>query len=104
VIAEEQVFIGPGGRRMSYLQRAIYVAYLKYEKHESSIPVAQFWCQDSLDRAGGDASLGWARYLRGELEITRLPGTHYQMFEEPNLSFVAERLARSLRRAMEPAI
>jgi thioesterase domain-containing protein len=103
VIAEDRVFIGPGGRRMSYLQRAIYVAYLKYEKHESSVPVAQFWCQDSLDRAGGDASLGWARFLRGEVEITRLPGTHYKLFEEPNVSFLAERLARSLERAREPA-
>jgi len=103
VFADEQVVIGPGGRRMSYLQRAIHVAYLKYKKHESSIPVAQFWNQDSLDRAGGDASLGWARYLRGEVQITRLPGTHYTMFKEPHLSFLAERLARSLERVREPA-
>jgi thioesterase domain-containing protein len=103
VITEEQVFIGPGGRKMPYLQRAIHVAYLKYEKHESSIPVAQFWNQDSLDRAGGDSSLGWTRYLRGDVEITRLPGSHYKMFEEPHLSFLAERLARSLRRASQRA-
>ncbi len=103
VIAEDQVVIGPGGRRMPFLQRAIHVVYLKYEKRESSIPVAQFWCQDSLQRAAGDASLGWARYLRGDLEIVRLPGTHYTMFKEPHVSFLAKHLAKSLERARERA-
>ncbi|MBW1684465.1 MAG: alpha/beta fold hydrolase [Deltaproteobacteria bacterium] len=99
VIVEDQAVVTPGGRRMPLIKRAIYVVYLKYQKHESSIPVAQFWCRDSLKGALGDASLGWARYLRGDLEIVRLPATHFTMFDEPHVSFLAERLARSLERA-----
>jgi thioesterase domain-containing protein len=99
VIIEDQAVVAASGRRMPLIQRAIYVVYLKYQKHESSIPVAQFWCRDSLAKAQGDASLGWARYLRGDLEIVRLPATHFTMFDEPHVSHLAERLAESLERA-----
>jgi thioesterase domain-containing protein len=100
-IVDDQAIVTPGGRYMPLIKRTIYVVYLKYEKHESSIPVAQFWCRDSLYGAGGDASLGWAKYLRGDFEIVRLPATHFTMFDEPHVSFLAERLARSLKRARD---
>ena len=95
-----QSFVKPGGKKVPYLMRAISVSYLKYRATESTIPIAQYWCADSR-AAVGDASLGWAKIHSGEFESVRVPGSHWTLFNEPHVATLADRLARSLRRARE---
>lgn len=87
------------GRRMSLLQYTVRVCYLKYRRDHSSLPVAQLWTRESLRAEGGDASLGWAKRLRGELDTAPVPGGHTTMFEDAHVEAVARQLARALRRA-----
>lgn len=88
-----------GGRRMSLLEYTVRITYLKYRRDHCTLPVAQLWTQESLAAEQGDASLGWARRLRGEFETVPVPGRHDTMFDEPHVEGVARRLARALRRA-----
>lgn len=86
------------GRVMGYLERAVRVAYVKYEKHPVSVPIAQFWTQESLQEEGGDATLGWGWQARGPLETIGIPGTHWGMWQEESVRVLAARLERALRR------
>lgn len=88
-----------GGRRMSLLEYTVRITYLKYRRDHCTLPVAQLWTQESLAAEQGDASLGWAKRLRGAFETVPVPGEHYTMFEDAHVEGVARRLARALRRA-----
>lgn len=68
---------------MTLLQKALWVAYLKYQPRPCTIAVAQFWCRESCEHVG-DSSLGWARYLRGPLDSAPIAGDHLTLFEEPH--------------------
>ena len=80
---------------MPPLQKALWVAYLKYRPEPCSIPVSQFWCAESREYVG-DASLGWARILRGQLDLRPIPGGHMSMFDNPHAEDVARELMRAL--------
>jgi thioesterase domain-containing protein len=88
------------GHRMSQLQRAIWVAYLKYRPGGSALKVVQLRTAES-QTAAGDASLGWGPWLTGDLESTVVPGEHFTMFDEPFVAVLAQRLAAALERARE---
>lgn len=80
---------------MTPLQKALWVAYLKYQPRECTVPVAQFWCDDSCLHTG-DASLGWARYLRGPFVSLPIPGGHLTMFDDPHAEALAQTLGERL--------
>jgi aspartate racemase len=96
----EEVVLAPHEKAEMLRTRALRIAYLKYQKRRSSIPVAQFWTEHSRERAG-DATLGWSVLTLGELASVPIPGMHYSMFEEPHVGVLAERIRRSLRRVQE---
>ena len=95
--ANGPVYEGPGNTRMSFLKRAIRVSYLKYRPRETGLPVAQFWTGQSLEAAKGDATLGWAPFLRGRFEGLGVPGGHHSMFDAGHVEALGDALARSLR-------
>lgn len=98
VAPEDATHVTMTGRRMSQLQRAIWVAYLKYRPYGSALPVLQLRTEQSEAKAG-DAALGWAPWLHGDLESARVPGAHMTLFEEPHVAELAPRLADALARA-----
>lgn len=95
---EDATHVTMTGRRMSQLQRAIWVAYLKYRPTGSVLPVLQLRTAQSEAKAA-DATLGWGPWLHGDLESARVPGKHMTMFEEPFVAELAPRLAAALERA-----
>jgi thioesterase domain-containing protein len=100
---EDATHVTMTGRRMSQLQRAIWVAYLKYRPTGSALPVLQLRTAQS-EAAAGDAALGWAPWLHGDLESARVPGEHMTLFEEPHVAELAPRLADALARASARSI
>lgn len=99
--SEDPFFIGPRGRRMSYLKRSVRVAYLKYQRRLYHVPVALLWCKESLGAQNADVMLGWGPYLRGSVEIHEAPGAHMTLLKEANAQPVADLVARVLRHARE---
>ena len=87
-----------GSRKLTPLERAIWVPYLKFLPGEYSTPVSLFWTADSRAYMMRDASLGWSRYLRGPFEAHEIPGSHLTLFDEPHV----EELATSVRDALRP--
>jgi thioesterase domain-containing protein len=85
------------GHRMPQLQRAIWVAYLKYRPTGSALRVVQLRTLES-QTAAADVTLGWAPWLSGDVESTLLPGEHFTMFQEPFVAVLSQRLAVALAR------
>jgi hypothetical protein len=89
------------GREISFLRRAVQVAYLKYEAHPTHLPLAIVRTQASCDRAGGDATMGWGYRARGALHSELVPGSHFTLFEPEHIGGVAAAVDRILRAARE---
>ena len=89
------------GHKMPQLQRAIWVAYLKYRPVGSSLRVVQLRTQES-QTAAGDVMLGWSPWLHGDVESALLPGEHFNIFQEPHVAAMAERLEDALARVAAP--
>jgi thioesterase domain-containing protein len=85
------------GHTMPQLQRAIWVAYLKYRPVGSSLRVVQLRTLES-QTAAADVMLGWSPWLNGDVESTLLPGEHFNIFQEPFVAVMAERLQAALAR------
>jgi thioesterase domain-containing protein len=85
------------GHRMPQLQRAIWVAYLKYRPVGSALRVVQLRTLES-QTAAADVMLGWAPWLSGDVESTLLPGEHFTMFQEPFVAALGQSLAAALAR------
>jgi thioesterase domain-containing protein len=85
------------GHRMSQLQRAIWVAYLKYRASGSSLRVVQLRTAESQE-AAKEVNLGWGPWLSGDVESALLPGEHFTIFDEPHVAALAERLSDALAR------
>lgn len=98
VATERGIYVTMTGRRILQLQRAIWVAYVKYQPGGSALPVLQLRTAES-ELAAADATLGWGKSLHGDLESALVPGDHCTMFEEPNVVVLAQRLADALERA-----
>lgn len=79
-------------------RRAIWTSYVRYQPEWFDHPVTLFTGASSRARAGGDPSLGWARYLRAGFEVVPVEGAHLELFTPANIhsvgSAVADRLDR----------
>jgi thioesterase domain-containing protein len=95
--AEQQNHVTMTGHKMPQLQRAIWVAYLKYRPTGSSLRVVQFRTAES-HTAAGEVMLGWGPWLSGDVESALLPGEHFTMFNEPHVAVLAQRLEDVLAR------
>ena len=103
VAPEDAIHVTMTGRRIPQLQRAIWVAYVKYRPGGSALPVLQLRTAES-ELAAADTTLGWGPSLHGDLESALIPGEHFTMFEEPHVTVLAQRLAAALERAsVKPA-
>ncbi|HKP91731.1 MAG TPA: amino acid adenylation domain-containing protein [Thermoleophilaceae bacterium] len=54
-----------------------------------------------MARYTGSATLGWDHYVRGPVEIRRVPGGHVSLLLEPNVAVVAEKMASDIRAAQQ---
>ncbi len=91
------------GERMTFLQRTIHVAYLKYRSHPTSLPIALFRTQESRERSGDDPALGWWPLARGRFAVEEIEGTHWTIFDPEYIERLAPRIERALRDAVEAA-
>lgn len=87
------------GLRMPLLKRAIWVAYLKYQPRLWDLPVSLYWTEESRAKTD-DIALGWTRWLRGPLQVERVPGAHLSVMSAEHVRTLADKLsAVPLRRA-----
>jgi amino acid adenylation domain-containing protein len=56
-----------------------------------------------MARFTGSATLGWDRYVRGPIDIRRVPGGHVSLLLEPNVHVVADEMAAGIRAAQQQA-
>jgi thioesterase domain-containing protein len=89
------------GREISFLRRAVQVAYLKYQAHPTQLPLALVRTQATSERAGADATMGWGHCARGSLHTEVVPGSHFTLFEPEHIGGVAAAVDRILRAARE---
>lgn len=91
------------GERMTFLQRTIHVAYLKYRSHETTLPVALLRTRESRERSGDDPALGWWPLVRGPFSVEEIDGDHWTIFDAAYIERLAPRVDRILRQAFEAA-
>lgn len=89
------------GERMTFLQRTIHVAYLKYRGHQTALPIALLRTRESRERSGDDPALGWWPLLRGRFSVEEIEGDHWTIFDPAHVERLAPRVARILRQAVE---
>lgn len=89
------------GERMTFLQRTIHVAYLKYKSHPTSLPIALLRTRESTERSGDDPALGWWPLARGRFAVEEIEGTHWTIFDPAHIEQLAPRVERALRHAVE---
>lgn len=86
-------------RGLHPLKKAVWRGYLSHVPSFYDEPVTLFTGDDNRDKAGGDPSLRWSRFLRGGLDVIPVPGGHREILDHPNVEVVAAGLAASLDRA-----
>lgn len=91
------------GERMTFLQRTIHVAYLKYRSHPTALPIALLRTRESRERSGDDPALGWWPLARGRFAVEEVEGTHWTLFDPESIEQLAPRIERALRHAVEEA-
>lgn len=89
------------GERMTFLQRTIHVAYLKYRTHPTQLPIALLRTAESMERAGDDPALGWWPLARGRFHVEWVAGTHWTIFEADHIASLAPRIDHALRLATD---
>jgi thioesterase domain-containing protein len=87
------------GERMTFLQRTIHDAYLKYASHPTHLPLALLRTEESMQRAGDDPALGWWPLARGSFLVEGVAGTHWTIFDPEHIESLAPRIDRALRLA-----
>jgi thioesterase domain-containing protein len=75
-------------KKMSFLQRAVQIAYLNFEPSYSHSPIFLMRTEESVTRMK-DMSLGWHRHHRGVFLSKSVPGGHDSMWDEPNIDTVS---------------
>jgi thioesterase domain-containing protein len=83
------------------MQEFIYLKARRCKLKPSSSPTAIFRCADWPILSGGDPYFGWRELLSGRTEIHEIPGVHEEIFREPNVRVLAEKLSACLRNARE---
>ncbi|MGI9610075.1 MAG: alpha/beta fold hydrolase [Acidimicrobiia bacterium] len=81
---------------MPLRQKAIWVSYLRYQPVPLDLPGAVLTTDESRSRADNDFSLGWSRILGGPLQIHRIAGQHFSMFDPNNIRSVTHAVRRVL--------
>ncbi|MEZ4334711.1 MAG: thioesterase domain-containing protein [Myxococcota bacterium] len=89
------------GERMTFLQRTIHVAYLKYRSHPTQLPIALLRTRESRERSGDDPALGWWPLVRGRFAVEEIDGDHWTIFDPAHVERLAPRVDRVLRQAVE---
>ena len=89
------------GEKMTFLQRTIQVAYLKYQSHPTRLPVALLRTRESRERSGDDPALGWWPLVRGRFAVEEIDGDHWTIFDPAYVERLAPRVDRFLRQAVE---
>jgi thioesterase domain-containing protein len=79
----------PGHTPHPPLQRAISIAYLKFQPRALELGHTVLTTAASRYAAGGDLSLGWARYAPARLVATEIPGDHQSMFDDEHVGSLA---------------
>jgi amino acid adenylation domain-containing protein len=88
-------------RRITRLYQVHAEASLSYEPGQLDSDVVLY--RPSEGHEGAPPDLGWAKFVRGQLEIETINGTHYTLLGGPNGEVLAERiLARIARTAGSP--
>lgn len=96
--ASDGSYVTQNGERITLLQRTIWVSYRKYRPDPSQFPVLLLRTERT-QREAGEPTLGWGHYLNGSLQAAFVPGDHYTMFDEPNVTVVAQWIGTALENA-----
>ncbi len=81
------------------LQEFLYLQASFSKLKPLSCPTAIFRCADWPILSAGDPYFGWRELLNGPSEIHEVPGIHDEVFHEPNVRVLAEKLRNCLRNA-----
>ena len=87
---------GAGALSLEELERMLMEASIRYEPPPYLGRVVIF---QSADRPGGphwDLNTGWRDFVKGQMEVVDVPGTHKSMLQEPCVEIMADRMRECL--------
>ncbi|MFN0127474.1 MAG: amino acid adenylation domain-containing protein [Verrucomicrobiales bacterium] len=96
------------GRRANDMIRPLEVREANVALMEAYLPpptddgITLFRCRDLNDKFEHSPALGWEGVVRGHLDVIPVTGTHLELFQEPHVTLLAQRLAACLRPRHEP--
>lgn len=96
------------GRRANDMVRPLEVREVNMALMDGYVPpptdhgMTLFRCRDLNDKFEHSPALGWEGVVRGHLEVIPVTGTHLELFQEPHVTLLAQRLAACLRPHAEP--
>jgi thioesterase domain-containing protein len=76
-------------------------AVRSYQMRFDSCPIMLLKASESEDESSQDLTKGWKAFAGGGLEIQTVPGDHYTILREPNVSILARYLEKCLDKAQE---
>jgi thioesterase domain-containing protein len=83
------------------LQEFLYLEASFSKPEPLACPTAIFRCADWPILSAGDPYFGWRELLTGRSEIHEIPGVHEEIFDEPNVRVLAEKLSACLQTASQ---
>ena len=83
------------------MQEFLYLEASFAKPKPSACPTAIFRCADWPTLSAGDPYFGWRELLTGRAELHEIPGIHEEIFREPNVRVLAEKLSACLRNARQ---
>jgi thioesterase domain-containing protein len=84
------------------LQEVLYLQASFSKPKPLACPTAIFRCADWPILSAGDPYFGWRELLVGRSEVHEIPGIHEEIFREPNVRVLAEKLSACLQNARRP--
>lgn len=82
-------------------QEFLYLEASFFKPKPLACPTAIFRCADWPILSAGDPYFGWRESLLGRSELHEIPGGHEEVFREPNVRVLAEKLSACLRNARQ---
>ncbi len=73
----------------SWLKNSVLVGYVKFKPTISTNPVVVFQAEGSRSRMKVGAGLGWSEYQAGDFRCLPTPGSHFTIFDVPNIDVLA---------------
>jgi len=83
------------------MQEFLYLEATFSKPKPSACPTAIFRCADWPILSAGDPYFGWRELLTGRSEIHEIPGVHEEIFREPNVRVLAQKLSACLQNAQQ---